>query len=89
MNLLFVCTSLQPGRDGVGDYSRLLASACADAGHTCALLAINDTHAREPVVHETQAERNHTFPVLRLSPAKSWTARFEHAHQLRRTGRTG
>ena len=50
MNLLFVCTSLQPGRDGVGDYSRLLASACADAGHTCALLAINDTHAREPVV---------------------------------------
>jgi hypothetical protein len=79
MNLLFVCTSLQPGRDGVGDYTRLLASGCADAGHTCALIAINDEHAKEPVVHETQSERNHVFPVLRLSPAKSWTARYEHA----------
>lgn len=81
MNLLFVCTSLEPGRDGVGDYTRLLASACADAGHACALLAINDAHLKdsEPVVHETQTERGHAFPVLRLSPAKPWTARYEHA----------
>jgi hypothetical protein len=79
MNILFVCTSLQPGRDGVGDYTRLLASGCADAGHTCALLAINDEHASQPVVHEMQAERGHEFPVLRLSPEKAWTARYEHA----------
>ncbi|MGC4072105.1 MAG: hypothetical protein QM760_06230 [Nibricoccus sp.] len=82
MNLLFVCTSLQPGRDGVGDYTRLLASACADAGHTCALLAINDQHLAEPIVNETQSERGHTFPVLRLSPEKTWTARYEHARDF-------
>jgi hypothetical protein len=79
MNLLFVCTSLEPGRDGVGDYTRLLASACADSGHTCALLAINDEHAKEPVIRESQKERGHSLPVLRLSPAKTWTARYEHA----------
>jgi hypothetical protein len=81
MNLLFVCTSLEPGRDGVGDYTRLLASGCADAGHNCALLAINDEHLSdsEPVVHSTQSERGHSFSVLRLSPSKTWTARFEHA----------
>ncbi|WP_138223173.1 hypothetical protein [Nibricoccus aquaticus] len=84
MNLLFVCTSLEPGRDGVGDYTRLLASACADAGHTCALLAINDGHLKDstPVVQETQFERGHTFPVLRLSPDKPWTARYEHAQSF-------
>ncbi len=79
MKLLFVCTSLQPGRDGVGDYTRLLASACADAGHACTLLAINDEHLKDPVSQETQSERGHTFPTLRLSPAKTWTARYEHA----------
>jgi hypothetical protein len=79
MNLLFVCTSLQPGRDGVGDYTRLLASGCADAGHTCALLAINDEHATQPVRHETQRERGHSFPALRLAPTQTWTERFQHA----------
>jgi hypothetical protein len=82
MNLLFVCTSLQPGRDGVGDYTRLLASACADNGHSCALLAVNDEYVDDAVLHETQSERGHAFPVLRLSPAKSWTARFEHAQDF-------
>lgn len=82
MNILFVCTSLEPGRDGVGDYTRLLASGCVDAGHTCALLAINDEHARQPVLHEMQTERGHELPVLRLSPEKSWAARFVHAQEF-------
>lgn len=44
MKLLFLCTSLEPGRDGVGDYVRLLAEACIEAGHECRLLALNDEH---------------------------------------------
>jgi hypothetical protein len=79
MNILFVCTSLEPGRDGVGDYTRLLASGCADAGHTCALLALNDEHAAQSAIHATQHERGHSFPVLRLAPTIAWTARHEYA----------
>lgn len=44
MRIAFICTSLQPGRDGVGDYTRQLAAACAERGHECRLFAINDRH---------------------------------------------
>jgi hypothetical protein len=44
------------------------------------LLAIHDEHASAPIVEEIQMERGHALPVMRLSPAKAWTARFERAH---------
>ena len=44
MNIVFICASAEPGRDGVGDYTRRLASACADLGHRCLILALNDRH---------------------------------------------
>jgi hypothetical protein len=48
MRLLFLCGSLEPGRDGVGDYTRRLAQECAKLGHTCALIALNDGHVAAP-----------------------------------------
>jgi hypothetical protein len=62
MRLLFLCTSLEPGRDGVGDYARRLAHECSAQGHACALLALNDRHIDRPV---ESTEENGTA-VLRL-----------------------
>lgn len=42
MKIVFICGSLEPGRDGVGDYTRQLASACLKNGHQCLLVSIND-----------------------------------------------
>jgi hypothetical protein len=42
MRILFICGSLDPGRDGVGDYTRQLASACVELGHSCLLVSICD-----------------------------------------------
>jgi hypothetical protein len=61
MRLLFLCTSLEPGRDGVGDYARQLARECAAQGHVCALLALNDRHIDGPVETEENG-----MTVLRL-----------------------
>jgi hypothetical protein len=44
MNIVFICASAEPGRDGVGDYTRRLAAACAELGHRCLILALNDRH---------------------------------------------
>ena len=44
MRIAFLCSSLENGRDGVGDYVRLLASACESEGHSCRLVALNDRH---------------------------------------------
>jgi hypothetical protein len=71
MKLLFLCTSLEPGRDGVGDYSRLLAEACIEAGHTCRLLALNDTFI-ESAREEIQRGRQHEITCLRFPASGSW-----------------
>lgn len=42
MRIVFICGSLDPGRDGVGDYTRQLADACSKAGHQCLLVSLND-----------------------------------------------
>ena len=35
MKIMFMCSSLEPGRDGVGDYTRLLAEGCIALGLEC------------------------------------------------------
>lgn len=45
MRILLVCGSLEPGRDGVGDYSRKLEQEFVKMGHQVFLFALNDRHA--------------------------------------------
>ena len=47
MKILFICGSLEPGRDGVGDYIRRLSLEIVRHGHQVALTAINDRHIQE------------------------------------------
>jgi len=47
MKILFICGSLEPGRDGVGDYIRRLSLEIIRHGHQVALTAINDRHVQE------------------------------------------
>jgi hypothetical protein len=63
MRLLFLCACLEPGRDGVGDYTRRLAQECAALGHSCALLAL-----RDPFAGRSGGAADDAFPTLRLAP---------------------
>jgi hypothetical protein len=78
LRLLFLCSSLEPGRDGVGDYVRLLAEACARRGHVCALLALNDPFAVAPL--ETDFGPVH---VARLPALVPWRERMAEARAVR------
>ena len=51
MKICFLCSCLEPGRDGVGDYTRLLANACEEAGHSTQCLALRDPFAAEGGTH--------------------------------------
>lgn len=42
MKIAFITGCLEPGRDGVGDYTRSLAAECARRGHEVRLLAVGD-----------------------------------------------
>lgn len=67
-DILFLCGSLQPGADGIGDYTRRLAGEMARNGKTLRLLAYNDRHISESK-SETQDCEGIDIAVLRL-PAK-------------------
>lgn len=44
MKILFLCGSLEPGRDGVGDYTRRLAGEIMRQGHDAIIIALNDRY---------------------------------------------
>ncbi|PTY05439.1 hypothetical protein DB347_13745 [Opitutaceae bacterium EW11] len=81
MKLLFLCTSLEPGRDGVGDYVRLLAEACVENGHDCQLVAVNDEHIARGGI-EQQRGRSVDLRCMRLSPSERWDERFAAVQSL-------
>ncbi len=77
MTLLFICAGLEPGRDGVGDYVRLLASACLARGHRCVLLALHDPH-----IVRRHDDTSDTLRVIRLPAESPWPERLADASDL-------
>lgn len=74
MRIAFLCPSLEPGCDGVGDYTRGLAAELIVQGHDVRLLALNDKFVESPIEGEQLAG---AVPVktLRLPAAQDWDAR--------------
>jgi len=86
MKILFICGALEPGKDGVGDYTRRLAGAIQLLGHQSSIVALYDPYVMEETVADQPAE-NKIIPVLRISAntgdidryrrAREWTDAFE------------
>jgi glycosyltransferase involved in cell wall biosynthesis len=72
VKILFIAGSLEPGKDGVGDYTRTLGDECGRLGHDTFLMSINDSWIDQPL-RESRS--------LRLPSTMSWTSRIK-------TGRT-
>jgi len=65
VKIIFLCGSLEPGRDGVGDYTRKLAAEVIRQGHESFAVALNDHHLTV-VFDGVQHENEGCVPVLRL-----------------------
>lgn len=76
MKILFLCGSLEPGRDGVGDYTRRLAGECTRRGHHCTMIALHDPHVSGPAGLAAWEGR-----LIRLSAADPWSDRVRCARQ--------
>jgi hypothetical protein len=74
MRICFLGSSFEPGRDGVGDYTRDLAASCTAEGWEARLLALNDPHVPAPV-SETQTARGIALETLRLPASMPWHER--------------
>jgi hypothetical protein len=75
MNILFLCGGLEPGKDGVGDYSRRLAVEIIRQGHQSTIIAINDASV-DNVVEQWQNDGEGLIKVLRLPTKLAWSKRY-------------
>lgn len=80
MKIVFLCSCLEPGRDGVGDYTRRLAVELVIQGHLATAISLNDNFVSQQVNDIQQSEGN-DLPVLRL-PA-SWAMKVKLTHAKR------
>ena len=64
MKILFLCGSIEPGRDGVGDYVRLLAKQLTGNMHTISILALSTPHV---MLEQYVSELYEDIPVQTLS----------------------
>lgn len=78
MKVLFLCGSLELGKDGVGDYTRHLAEELIRQGHHCRIVAIMDKYVEE-TIHEAQGNEHSVVPVLRLPFKKGYTLNCQEA----------
>jgi hypothetical protein len=78
MKIAFLCSNLEPGRDGVGDYTRRLASELVRQGHPSMAVALNDPNIFE-TMDSVQESDGTPISVLRLARAKPWDQRIAEA----------
>ncbi len=75
--IAFLCGSLEPGVDGVGDYTRILAAELIRQGNSIVIIALNDKGALA-MIEEKQMIESIKIPVLRIpfnySPSERFAA---------------
>lgn len=70
MKLVILCGSLEPGKDGVGDYSRQLANYCRSQNHSVLLCSLNDGWIKLDAVAKESQE-------IRIASVTPWPQRIE------------
>ena len=65
MTIVFICGSLEFGRDGVGDYTRRLAALLIKRGHQCFIIGLMDKFVSFTQI-EDQTQDSSNIQCLRL-----------------------
>jgi hypothetical protein len=78
VRFLFITSSLEPGRDGVGDYTRRLAGELIRQGHPSVIVGLNDSHVSETLFCSQEME-GALISVLRLPSVLPWSKRILEA----------
>ncbi len=82
MVVVFLCSSIEPGRDGVGDYTRRLAGELIRKNHQVAIIALHDQHLQVGLEEGAQNDGILEIKTLRLSCQLSWNRRLRIASEF-------
>jgi len=78
VRIAFITSSLEPGQDGVGDYTRRLAAECIRQGHPSIIAGLNDSSISQ-TIRQSQKIEGTGVSVLRLPKAMPWSERTREA----------
>jgi hypothetical protein len=81
MKLLFLCGSVESGKDGVGDYTRRLGLELVAQGHEVKIVALNDQVTAESCEHLI-LETKYEIEVFRFPSSLSWENRVAKLDRL-------
>lgn len=82
MKILFICGSLEIGRDGVGDYTRRLSGELVRQGHEATIIALNDHYLTHDKIEEEQRADGTNIQVLRLNATTDFGQRIVESGKL-------
>ncbi|WP_345955130.1 hypothetical protein [Mucilaginibacter sp. PAMB04168] len=71
MKIAFICGCLEPGKDGVGDYTRCLAGQLTRQGNQVMIVALNDQHVPQ-ITRERQEIEGNKISILRINTSSSF-----------------
>ena len=77
MKIIFLCSSLAPGKDGVGDYCRKMAANLACLGNESVIIALNDKFLSANERKEFQYDEKQEILTYRYSYALEWKQKIE------------
>jgi hypothetical protein len=80
MRVAFICSSFQPGMDGVGDYTCLLSKELVKLGHEIKLIAINDRYLGDSIIQTKYC----SSLMLRFGRNVFWSDRHEISAKILR-----
>ena len=80
MKLIFICGCMEPGKDGVGDYTRRLSGELIREGHLVSIIALNDKRVKDIKVG-FQLENQTPIDVMRLPAKLDAKIRFREAEE--------
>lgn len=81
MKLLFLCGSLEAGKDGVGDYTRRLGVELVNQGHQVQLVALHDNVTLESF-EQIIVDSDLKIDVVRFSSLLTWRSRIDKLERL-------
>lgn len=81
MKILFICGSVEPGKDGVGDYIRQMCGALIKKNHTVHILALCDKFCQE-LIEEIQVVDKKPITVTRIPVNTLKNQRFTYTQNL-------
>ncbi|MXV17449.1 glycosyltransferase family 4 protein [Hufsiella ginkgonis] len=79
MKVMFITGSMEPGRDGVGDYIRRMSGELIHRGISVSVLALHDRHCQKHITVMQQSD-GHRFLVMRIPDAWSAVDRYDQAY---------